>query len=467
MKKLLAILLTVAIMLSVFACATPADTAEAPATEPAAEAATEAPAAEEAAAPATEQGKVYNIYCWNDEFQTRFQKYFVDAGLVPEGVTINWVITPNADNAYQNKLDETLLAQETAAADDKIDLFLIEADYALKYVNSDYSLDVYGDVGLTEDETSAMYGYTKDVCTDSDGVLKGLSWQACPAGLIYRRSIAEAVLGTSDPAEVQSKLDSWEKFEAVAADAKAKGYLMVSGYDDDYRVFSNNATKTWVDDSGKIQIDDNIKLWIDQTKKFTDEGYNNKAILWSDEQWAGAKADGTVMCYFGPGWFFDFCLAPATLADSEAEAAVGNGSYGDWAIVKGPQGYYWGGTWLCAAAGSDNIELTKLIMQTMTCDKDTLVGIVKDFNDFTNNEAAMTEIANSDFSSAFLGGQNYISVLLDSAKSIKFVASPYDQGCNEKIQEAMRGYFNGTVTYEEALENFYTLVLEKYPELSR
>lgn len=44
---------------------------------------------------------------------------------------------------------------------------------------------------------------------------------------------------------------------------------MVSGYDDDYRVFSNNATKTWVDSSNKIQIDDNIKLWIDQTKKFT------------------------------------------------------------------------------------------------------------------------------------------------------------------------------------------------------
>lgn len=463
MKKLIAILLTVAVLLSVCACAKPADTS----TEPATEAATAAPAAEEPAAAAPAQGKVYNIYCWNDEFQARFQKYFVDAGLVPEGVTINWVITPNADNAYQNKLDEALLAQGTAADDDKVDLFLIEADYALKYVNSDYALDVYKDVGLTEDDTSAMYGYTKDVCTDASGALKGLTWQACPAGLIYRRSIAEAVLGTSDPAEVQSKLDSWDKFEAVAADAKALGYYMVSGYDDDYRVFSNNATKTWVDSDKKIQLDDSIIKWIEQTKKFTDEGYNNKAILWSDAQFAGAKQDGKVMCYFGPGWFFDFCLAPATLADSEAKAEPGNGSYGDWAIVKGPQGYYWGGTWLCAAAGSDNLELTKLIMKTMTCDKDTLVNIVKTFNDFTNNEAAMTEIANSDFASAFLGGQNYISVLLDSAKSIKFIASPYDQGCNEKLLEAMRGYFNGTATYEEAMDNFYTLVLEKYPDLSR
>lgn len=461
MKKLLAILLTVAVLLSVCACSKPAETATAPTTEEAA-----AAPAEEAAAPA-EQGKVYNIYCWNDEFQARFQKYFVDAGLVPDGVTINWVITPNADNAYQTKLDEALLAQDSAAADDKIDLFLIEADYALKYVNTDYSLDVYKDVGLTADDTAAMYGYTKDVCTDANGALKGLTWQACPAGLIYRRSIAKAVLGTDDPAEVQAKLDSWDKFNAVAADAKALNYLMVAGYDDDYRVFSNNATTTWVDANNKIQFDPNILAWIEQTKTFTDNGYNNKAILWSPEQWVGAKADGNVMCYFGPGWFFDFCLAPATLADSEAAAAPGNGSYGDWAIVKGPQGYYWGGTWLCAAKGSDNLELTKLIMKTMTCDKDTLVGIVHDFNDFTNNEAAMTEIANSDFSSAFLGGQNYISVLLDSAKSIKFLASPYDQGCNEKLQEAMRGYFNGTATYEEAMDNFYTLVLEKYPELSR
>lgn len=106
------------------------------------------------------------------------------------------MITPSADNAYQNKLDETLLAQGTAAADDKIDLFLIEADYALKYVNSDYTMDVYGDIGLTPDDTAAMYGYTKDVCTDSNGLLKGLPGKGRPAGLIYRRSIADAVLGT-------------------------------------------------------------------------------------------------------------------------------------------------------------------------------------------------------------------------------------------------------------------------------
>ena len=85
---------------------------------------------------ATNGGKVLTIYVWNDEFQTRFKDYFEKAGLVPAGVTVNWVVTPNQDNAYQNKLDEALLAQDKAAANDKIDIFLVEADYALKYVNT-------------------------------------------------------------------------------------------------------------------------------------------------------------------------------------------------------------------------------------------------------------------------------------------------------------------------------------------
>ena len=62
--------------------------------------------------------------------------------------------------------------------------------------------------------------------SDASGVVKGVSFQCCPAALIYRRSIAKDVLGTDDPAEVQELLNSWDKFNAVAADAKAKGCLL-------------------------------------------------------------------------------------------------------------------------------------------------------------------------------------------------------------------------------------------------
>ena len=62
-----------------------------------------------------------------------------------DGTLVKWTINPNTNNNYQDKLDAALLAQENAPADEKIDIFLIEADYALKYVDSPYTLDVRAD----------------------------------------------------------------------------------------------------------------------------------------------------------------------------------------------------------------------------------------------------------------------------------------------------------------------------------
>lgn len=111
------------------------------------------------------QGKVLNIYVWNDEFTSRFNDYY--ASKLPKDVKVNFIQTPNQNNAYQDKLDEALLKQAKAAADDKIDIFLVEADYALKYVDSAYSLDVMKDVGLKKKDLANQFQYTKDVMTDS------------------------------------------------------------------------------------------------------------------------------------------------------------------------------------------------------------------------------------------------------------------------------------------------------------
>ncbi len=411
------------------------------------------------------EGKVLNIYCWNEEFQSRFNDFY--ASKLPSDVKVNWVITPNQDNAYQNKLDETLLGQDKAAADDKIDIFLVEADYALKYVDTDYTLDVNKDIGLSDADVSKMYKYTKDIMTSGKGQLKGVSWQACPSGFIYRRSFAKKVLGSDDPATVQSKLDSWDKFDSVAAQMKKAGYYMLSGFDDDFRVFTDNVTSPWVI-GDKINIDPQVQRWIKQTKEYTDKGYNNKANLWSAESGQGAAKNGKVFGYFGPGWFIDFCLAGWTKDDQNGPDAVGNGSYGDWAFCEGPQGFSWGGTWICAAKGTDNVSLIKDIMYTLTCDKTTAVAISEKTGDFTNNVDAMTEVANGSYKNAFLGGQNHLALLLENAKKIdKSNMSMYDQGMSEKIQHAFADYFNGKVSEQQAWDNFYTSIQELYPNLQK
>ena len=235
------------------------------------------------------EGKVFNIYAWNEEFKGFFEKYYT----VPEGVTVNWIITPSDGGAYQQKLDEALLNQANAAADEKVDLFLAEADYILKYTNSDYTQDIKP-LGVTD--FSNTYNYTVQAASDANGVVKGVSFQCCPAALIYRRSIAKDVLGTDDPAEVQAKLDTWEKFENVAADAKEKGYYMTASFAATYRVFSNNSTSPWVDAEGNLAFDAQIQAWMDQTEKFIENGYTLTSGIWEDETTAQMFADGKTMC---------------------------------------------------------------------------------------------------------------------------------------------------------------------------
>lgn len=415
--------------------------------------------------PAAEEGTVLNIYCWNEEFKSRLVEHYpgyeeVDGTTGKIGdVTVKYTIVPSKDNAYQNNLDSALLKQADAAADDKIDIFLVEADYALKYVDTDYTMNV-ADLGITEADVANQYQYTKDVVTDSNGNLKGVSWQGCPGALFYNREAAKAVFGSDDAATVQSKVADWDTFNATAAELKAKGYNIVSSVNDTYRTYSNNVTSKWVVD-GKINIDPNIKKWAEDSKALYEAGYTNTYELWSDDWSKGFYPEGNVFCYFGPAWLVNFSMA------ADKEGSIGNN--GGWGITEGPQGFFWGGTWICGATGTDNASLVKDIMLQMTCNEELMTGIVKANDDFVNNKPAMEAMAaDTTYSSKILGGVNPLSIYVAGADAVDLSnASIYDQACNEEFQLAMKNWFEGNAaSYEEALELFYKAVEEKHPELT-
>lgn len=411
-----------------------------------------------------EEGKVLNIYCWNEEFKSRIEDHYPDyekvdatTGTIGD-VTVKWNITPNDDNAYQNNLDAQLLKQADAAADDKIDIFLVEADYALKYVDTEYTMAV-SDLGLTDADLANQYQYTKDIVTDSNGVLKGVSWQGCPGALFYNREAAKAVLGTDDPAAVQEYVKDWDTFNETAKTMKEKGYSIMSSVNDSYRVYSNNVTSKWVED-GKINIDDNLMKWVEGSKELVDAGETGTYELWSDDWKKGFYPEGNVFCYFGPAWLVNFSMA----ADTEGSIA----NAGGWGATEGPQGFFWGGTWICAATGTDNQSLVKDIMYQMTCKEDIMTDIVKADDDFVNNKPAMEVMAaDTSYSSKVLGGQNPLSIYCAGVDGLDLSnLSAYDQGCNEEFQNAMKNYFEGNASLDEALSQFYKAVVEKYPELT-
>ena len=470
-KKIISALLCASMVASMAAGCGSSDTADTTTTDntastPATEAAPAADAGTETATDATasDEGKVLNIYCWNEEFKSRLEDHYpgytiVDGTTGTIGdVTVKWNITPSDDNAYQNNLDATLLKQADAAADDKIDLFLVEADYALKYVDTDYTMDV-ADLGITDADIADQYQYTKDIVTDSNGKLKGLTWQGCPGVLFYNREAAKEVLGSDDPADVQEYVKDWDTFNETAKTLKAAGYKITSSANDSYRVYSNNVTSKWVVD-GKINIDDNIMKWVDDSKELVDAGETGTADLWSDDWKKGFYPEGKVFCYFGPAWFVDFSMA----ADTDGSIA----NAGKWGATEGPQGFFWGGTWACAAQGTDNASLVKDIILKMTTDTDIMTDIVKDDNDFVNNVPAMEAMAaDTSYASKVLGGQNPLAMYCAGAEKIDLSnLSAYDQGCNESFQNAMKNYFEGKTDLDGALDLFYKAVEEKYPELT-
>ena len=459
-KKVISILMAGIIAASLAACGSSGSvssttTEKAEETEAAGDEAVEASSGDEGG-----EGKVLNIQCWNDEFARRMRDHMpgyeaADKDDATKGgklgdVEVRFAITPSTDNAYQNNLDAVLPENADAAADDKVDMFLVEADYALKYVNTPVALPI-ADLGITEDELANQYKYTKDIVTDEEGNLKGLSWQGCPGVLIYNRDIAKEVLGSDDPEEVQKAVADWDTFKKTADTLKEKGYKITSTTNDAYRVFSNNVSSPWVVD-GKINVDDSIKAWVDMSKEMVDKGQTGTADLWSG--------------YFGPAWLINFSMGAV---DDGVNEDDGSRTFaGGWGATVGPQGFYWGGTWVCAAAGTDNPTAVAEIMRQMTTNEEVLTDIVKMDNDFVNNKPAM-EAAATDDSFAFkpLGGQNPLGMFCEGAEKIDLSnISEYDQGCNEAFQLAMKEYFEGNASYDDALAAFFKAVGEKYPELT-
>ena len=198
----------------------------------------------------TAEGKVLNIWCWNDEFQSRFNAYYPEVKEIAEdkstttlndGTIVKWTINPNEGNNYQNKLDEALRAQESAAADDKIDIFLIEADYALKYVDSPYTLDVKADIGLTDEDLAGQYKYTQEIATSADGKLKAY-WFGSGTPTYLIEKMREFHVLPSQLGRVRAKASSFdaatERMTSLTPLLYQSGYLTIKDYEKKIDVYT-------------------------------------------------------------------------------------------------------------------------------------------------------------------------------------------------------------------------------------
>ena len=420
---------------------------------------------------AGEEGKVINIYCWNDEFRTRVEAVYdkvdhtSDDGTITyltDGTEIHWTVNPNQDGVYQSKLDEGLLNQATAADDDKIDMFLSETDYVVKYTDAAADVAIpLTDLGIDPaTDLADQYDFTKTVASDANGVQRGSTWQACPCLFVYRRDIAQDTFGTDDPDEIHAKVADWATMKASGEELKAKGYFTLAGYADTFRAYGNSIANPWVEEgSTEINVDPQIINWINDSKEWLDAGLLDKNIKgqWTDDWNKSMGSASKVFGFLLPAWGIDFVLNPNW-----------DGDAGAWAVTDGPQAFNWGGSFVHGCAGTDNPEHVKEIILAVTANKDNLMKITKDYLDFTNTTSGMKEIAEDDsFGAEFLGGENPFKYFQPAAASIQMTTlSPYDQGCVELIQSSFGDYFQGQVDFDTAKANFEKAIMERYPDIT-
>lgn len=416
--------------------------------------------------PAT--GEKFVIYAWNDEFQGMLKNYYIPAvgGTVaedgtmtlPNGDVIEFVINPNDGGVYQQKLDAALSAGE------HIDMFLVEADYALKYVGSDYTLPL-SDIGITEEAMAAtQYPYTIDVARDANGVVKGTSWQAAPGLFLYRRSLAEKILGVTSPEEMQEKVKDWDAFLATAREVNEKSAgatKLIPSNGDVWQVVRTKRNTPWIDDEYNLVIDDQVKWYFDFAKTLTEENLTASADPWS-EAWNAGVGNDSIMGYFFSTWGIQW-----TMVGNSGGSKPGEGTYGDWAAVNGPQPYYWGGTWLVAANTCTNKALVKDIMEYFTIETGSMQDYCLKSKDYVNNTTAIQNIIDAGFSFDFLGGQDHYSLfqavtpLIDTS-----TMSPYDQNINICMDTEVNAYRKGEKDFDTAIADFKTAVVDMFPEIT-
>ena len=344
-----------------------------------------------------------------------------------------------------------------------LDVYFCEADWALKYINDDTKTLALDKLGLTDADFPNIHSYTDEIGKTTDGVRKGISWQAAAGGFGYNARLAEELLGVKTPDEMQAKVADWDKFVATAQEvntASGGSVALADSLGGMWQAYACGRTTPWVVDN-KLQIDDFCKDFADTAKALWDIGGVTKNAQWSPE-WTAAGTTGNAMGYFASTWGFGgFFL--------DAAGGEGGPEYGNWNLVQGPTPFYWGGTWIVVNPATDNGEEARDFIISATSDEAAMSEFATKKPEYVNNTTVMDSLISADtvfnqkISGNFKDGQNYFEVLAENAKTIDFkgLITPYDAAVKTAfINNVQEEYLEGGASWDDTVNAFKDDVAE-------
>ncbi len=360
--------------------------------------------------------------------------------------------------SYNRVLDPALGSGEA----DVPDIYVSLSPDAVKYIKGEkypYAA-TYEDLGLPVDtllQEASIADYMVDYGTNPEGKLVALGYQSTAAAFLYRRSIAKEVWGTDEPKIIRDTIGpGWDKFFEAAEALKSKGYGICSGHEDLWHAIRSSSDQAWIVD-GKLYIDPNREAFLDLSKRMIDNQYTNNTRMWREE-WFGDMQDAgdkKIFGFFAPSWLISYVVK-----NNCGGEAVGNGTFGDWAVCEPPAGFFWSGTYVFANKDTKYKEAVGEIIKWMTLDTSETGfqylwanGIMN--NGIRDTVPSETVMEKSDGSLDILGGQNQFDVYIPAAKYANGnQATQYDDEIDFHWLNEVYEYISGNKTREQAIADF-------------
>ena len=469
MKKILALLLSVALVFALAACGS------------------------------NEPDKLV-IWSFTDELQTEgdvanFIAQFTGPGQKYEGMEVEYVIVPTED--YLTTILPTLRTGVGAP-----DVFTGELDMVQNFMEGGFLADLESFIKADPD---LDYNQVKNNFTDyiwdagidpQDGLLKALSWQVTPGAIFFKTDMAQAVWGNepgfprdSQPGVFSQMVSDWvstNKFNTL--ENLLSSAEEVKAFNPNWRLFpddqairhfasgSDNA-QSWLDANGKVnpaKIEELI-VYMEVVASIYGESIEDSLTAnageWSGEWFAGMGREITdvsgvsyqVMAYSLPTWGLFYVIAPNV-------ETVDDQPKGNWGMASGPNSYFWGGTFLGIREGSNNKEAAYDFIKSMILDNDYLLQRSAN-GDVYAVQSVMDTVRLNFTGNPVLGGMNHYNAFLAEADKISFEnITKYDRQLDTlfgKYVDAYKRSEQGARTIEEALNSFYQEVRVTLPDVYR
>ena len=386
------------------------------------------------------------------------------------GIEVETVVIEPAN--YPTKVQTALLAGESEP-----DIIVGEPKMLEDFYDAGFFEDLNQAPYNAQDYADQIVDYVWQVGQDADGIQRAISYQITPAGIYYRRDIAQTVFGTDDPEEVGKLFKDYPTILETAQTLKNAGYRIFAS-DGEMNVFSGDTA--WVVD-GALNLDqarlDYMDLSVDLYKndltayasQWSTPWYqamsgpvpilsaDTDVNVWDAETFDTETADmqKTEVFAFGlPAW------GVLTMRDN-----VGDTS-GLWGVCSGPAAGFDGGTYIGISSQSKRKDTAWEFVKFCTLNEDTADWWIEHSQGDTVSLKSALEKHKDDENEIYGGEKLYQFWLQEAEKIDTSKVTRYDTGIGDAWGNAISAVKAGEKTKEEAISEFYDVIEATYPEIT-